>query len=126
MKSLLFALFLLLLSILAASCTKELKYNKEELLKMARAADSSVTLILPDKLTGAVFCTDYPTGCLSAHIVRVQNLHLIAVEFESEKQAEFAAKKIRGFYLRNWVFDDVRGEPVLEAFVTEKLQAKSP
>lgn len=126
MKCSLFALFLTLLSILAASCTKELKYSKEELLKKAQAADPSVSLILPDKLTGAVFCSDYPAGCLSAHIVRVQGLDLIAVEFETAEKAEYAAKKIRGFYLRNWVFDDVRDEPVLEKFVTEKLQAKRP
>jgi hypothetical protein len=44
----------------------------------------------------------------------------------TEAQAISAAKKFRGYYARNWLFDDVTGEPVLEKFVTEKLEAKKP
>lgn len=121
-----FRFFLLTLSILAVSCTKEVKYSKEALLKLAQEADPSVTVILPNSLTEGISCTDYPEGCVSAHIVRVQKLDLIAVEFQSEAQAIFAAKKVRGYYLRNWLLDDVRGEPVLEKFAVEKLKAKKP
>ncbi|MFP5385937.1 MAG: hypothetical protein ACLGHN_07645 [Bacteriovoracia bacterium] len=126
MKTILFPLIVIGLSILGASCTKELKYNKEELLKKAQQADSTVTLILPDSITTGVSCTEYTEGCLSAHIVRVQKLDFIAVEFDKEASALYAAKKFRGFYARNWFFDDVRGEPILEKFVTEKLEAKKP
>ena len=41
-------------------------------------------------------------------------------------KAKFAAKKVRGFYVRNWMLDDVTGEPVLEKFVQESLEAKKP
>ena len=126
MKTLLFPLIVTGLSILGASCTKEVKYNKEELLKKAQAADPTVTLILPDSITTGVSCSEYSPGCQSAHIVRVKKLDLIAVEFDKEENAQFAAKKFRGYYLRNWFFDDVMGEPVLEKFVTEKLEAKKP
>lgn len=121
-----FRFFLLALSILAVSCTKEVKYSKEDLLKLAQKADPSVTVILPNSLTEGISCTDYPEGCVSAHIVRVQKLDLIAVEFQTEAEAIFAAKKVRGYYLRNWLLDDVRGEPVLEEFAVEKLKAKKP
>jgi hypothetical protein len=117
---------ILLLSILAASCTKELKYSKEALLKKAQEADPSVTVILPRTMAEGVNCSEYSVGCLSAHIVRVKQLDLIAVEFSSEAEALYAAKKFKGYYLRNWLLDDVRGEPILEAFVTEHLQAKKP
>lgn len=126
MKTLIFPLIVMILSCLGASCTKEVKYSKEALLKKAQAADPSVTYILPNSLTEGVACSDYSEGCQSAHIVRVQNLDLIAVEFSTEAQAILAAKKFRGFYLRNWLLDDVRGEPILEKFVTEKLEAKKP
>lgn len=113
-------------SILSASCTKELKYTKEQLYAKAVAADSSAQLILPKSMSEGVSCSDYSAGCLSAHIVRVQNLDIIAVEFMNGEQAFFAAKKFRGFYTRNWFWDDVTGEPVLEKFVTEHLEAKKP
>ena len=111
---------------LGASCTKEVKYSKEALLKKAQEADPSVTYILPNSLTEGVSCGDYAEGCVGAHIVRVQNLDLIAVEFGTEAQAIYAAKKVRGYYIRNWLLDDVTGEPILEKFVTEKLEAKKP
>lgn len=114
------------MSILAASCTKEVKYTKEALLAKAQEADPSVTYILPKSITEGVTCGDYTEGCVSAHIVRVKDLDLIAVEFMTEAEAIHAAKKFRGYYIHNWLLDDVAGEPVLEKFVTEKLDAKKP
>lgn len=108
------------------SCTKEVKYTKEQLYAKAVAADSSVTFVLPKSIGEGVSCSSYTEGCLSAHTVQVRQLEMIAVEFMTEEQAKFAAKKVRGYYAHNWLFDDVRGEPVLEKFVTESLEAKKP
>lgn len=116
----------MLLSILAASCTKELKYSKEELLSKAQAGESSVQYILPKSINEGISCSNYSEGCLSGHTVKVKNLEMIAVEFQNEEQAKYGAKKIRGFYSRNWVFDDVAGEPLLEEFVLRVLDAKKP
>ena len=107
-------------------CTKELKYTKEQLYLKAYAADSSTTFILPKNLNDGVQCTDYTEGCVAGHNVQVRKLDFIAVEFMTEAQAIHAAKKVRGYYSRNWVFDDVSGEPILERFVTEHLEAKKP
>lgn len=122
----LFPLILISLSILSAACTKELKYSKEELLKTAQAADASVTYILPKSIAEGVTCADYSDGCMSAHIVKVRGLEMIAVEFMTEEEAKLAAKKIRALYSRNWIFDDVTGEPLLEEFFTKYLDAKKP
>jgi hypothetical protein len=111
---------------LFASCTKELKYTKEQLYDMAKDADATTTFILPRSMEEGVHCTDYPEGCVSAHTVQVQNLNFIGVEFLTEEQAKFAAKKFRGYYSRNWLFDDVAGEPTLEKFVVKSLEAKKP
>lgn len=126
MKIILFPLILLSLSILSASCTKEVKYSKEALLAKAKAVDPSITVILPKTMAAGVTCAEYSEGCLSAHIVRIKNLDLIAVEFMSQGEAILAAKKFRGYYTHNWMLDDVSGEPVLEKFVTEHLEAKKP
>jgi peptide deformylase len=112
--------------VLLLSCTKELKYTKEQLLAKAQKADSSATVILPKTMADGVQCHDYTEGCLSAHIVQVKKLDFIAVEFMTEEQAKVAARKIRGYQVRNWVFDDVTGEPTLEKFVQSALEAKKP
>lgn len=126
MKTFLFPLILMSLSILNASCTKEVKYSKEALLAKAQAVDSSITVILPKSMAAGVTCAEYSEGCLSAHIVRVKNLDMIAVEFMSQDDAILAAKKFRGYYTYNWLLDDVSGEPILEKFVTDHLEAKKP
>ncbi len=117
---------LLCLSILSAACTKELRYTKEELLARTQAADPTATVILPRNMEEGASCMSYTSGCVSAHTVKVRQLELIAVEFMSTTEAIHAAKKYRGFYLRNWFLDDVSGEPSLERFVVEKLEAKKP
>jgi hypothetical protein len=120
MKSLAFLL-------LFFGCSKdEPKYTKDQLFDLSRAADSSTALVLPKSMSEGVNCSDYTDGCLSAHIVKVRSLELIAVEFQSTEQANYAAKKFRGYYVRNWLLDDVRGEPILEKFVEEHLEAKKP
>ncbi len=107
-------------------CTKELKYTKEQLYSKALKADSSTSFVLPKNLSDGVQCTEYTEGCVAGHNVQVQKLDFIAVEFMNEAQAKHAAKKVRGYYSRNWLFDDVAGEPILERFVTEHLEAKKP
>lgn len=117
---------MLLMSLLFASCSKELKYSKEEIYRLAVSADPTTTFLLPDKMNEGITCDQYTEGCLGAHMVQVQKLDFIAVEFMTEEQARFAAKKYRGFYARNWFFDDVSGEPKLERFMSESLKAQRP
>lgn len=107
-------------------CSKELRYSKEELYAKAKAADPTVTFVLPRSLSEGVDCAEYSEGCIAGHNIQVQRLDLIAVEFETEEQAKYAAKKFRGYYVRNWLLDDVSGEPLLERFVEKSLEAKKP
>jgi hypothetical protein len=117
---LIFCIFLL------SACKEEVKYSKEGLYAKAKAADSSTTFILPKGINAGPSCVDYAEGCLSAHIVQVRKLDLIAVEFMTEDQAIYAAKKVKGYYIRNWMLDDVTGEPTLERFAEKSLEAKKP
>lgn len=119
-------IYILIASVILSSCTKELKYTKEQLYLKALAADSSVSFILPKTLEDGIKCQDYTDGCVAGHTIQVQKLNMIAVEFMTEEQAKYAAKKFRGYYLRNWLFDDVTGEPALERFIEKSLEAKRP
>lgn len=122
-------IILFLLLSLTFSCNdkkEEPNYSKEALYKLAQDADPNVTFVLPKSINEGVNCSSYSDGCMSAHIVKVKNIDLIAVEYPSKADAIWAAKKIRAYYVRNWVLDDVRGEPVLEKFVEKYLGAKKP
>lgn len=117
---------LLILALLTISCSKEVRYSKEQLLKKAQAADPSVTVILPSNMNEGVQCHEYAPPCVSGHVVSVQGIEMLALEYESERIALEAAKKYRAYYTGNWIFDDVTGEPLLEKFVSENLGAKKP
>ncbi len=117
MKKIFFFIFLL-------SCTKEVKYSKEKMLSLALKKDASVSLILPKSMNEGVTCVEYGEGCLGAHIVSVQNIEMIGVEFSDQDSAKRAAKRLRGYYAHNWMFDDVSGEPTLEKFVISAFEAK--
>ncbi len=119
-------LFFILSILMAFSCSKEVRYSKEELLKKAQAADPSVTVILPSNMNEGVQCHEYTPSCISGHVVSVKGIEMLALEYESEKIAKEAAKKYRAYYTGNWIFDDVTGEPLLEKFVSENLGAKKP
>lgn len=121
-------LVLSLLAGLTVSCSKEKEptYLKEELLALAplEGADK-VDVVLARDINDAVPCADYGDGCLSAHRFRTRDLNFIAVEFETPGQAENAAKKIYAWTARNWLLDDVDGEPLLERWASEHLKATS-
>ncbi|HXH73496.1 MAG TPA: hypothetical protein VNJ08_00925 [Bacteriovoracaceae bacterium] len=117
-------LFLLLFA--ACKSTEELNFTKEQLFAKAKEGDPTLQFVLPKTMNDGVHCTDYAPGCLSGHTVKVKGLDLIAVEFMNEDQAILGAKKVKGYYTRNWVLDDVSGEPILEKFAEEILEAKKP
>lgn len=93
---------------------------------MTREGDPGMTFVLPRNMNEGVHCSDYTPPCHSGHIVKVKNLDVIALEYMTEEEAINSARKIKGYYVRNWTFDDVTGEPILERFVEEALKAKKP
>lgn len=121
MKSILFLLFL----IFFISCKedKEPIYTKEQIYNLAKEHDSNMQFMLPNSLQEGIKCEDYTEGCLSGHNVKIRGIGIIAVEFSTHKQAQDAAKKFHGYHLRNWMFDDVTNEPLLEDFM-KLLEAK--
>jgi len=114
----------LLLLVLLIGCSKPLLWTKEQLYVKGFKKDASLKFVLPSKMNEGVTCAEYGDGCVGAHIVSVRNLEMIAVEFLDEKSAVSASKRLRGYHSRNWLFDDVTGEPLLEKFVVDALEAK--
>ena len=128
LRSILLGKLLLMLSLSLAGCSKEKEptYLKEELVGLAPiSGPDKIDIILARNINDTIPCADYGEGCLSAHRFRTRNLNFLAIEFETPGQAELAAKKIYGWTARNWLLDDVDGEPQLERWAEQYLSAKS-
>lgn len=70
----------------------------------------------------------YPDGCIEASPKRfkIRLVEMIVVQYRTTHKACLAALKLNQYYTRNWLFDDVTNEPVLESFVKTVYDAKAP
>lgn len=55
-----------------------------------------------------------------------KRLPFFAVSFETVDQARAEALRLNQYYARNWLFDRVEGEPILEDYVIETFHAINP
>ncbi|MGZ3807229.1 MAG: hypothetical protein ACXVCE_04025 [Bacteriovorax sp.] len=122
------AIFIALAFLAFGSCSKkvqkaELKYTAEEFTALAHEASSS-----PEKGEDGIKFSDYSPGVnkLESKALMYKDLPFFAVEFESEEQARNEALRLNQYYSRNWLFDRVEGEPVLEDYVIETFKATNP
>lgn len=124
-KVLILALSLFIIS----GCSKkevapELKYTQEEFDLIMNSTDAA-----PDKNTAnAINYSDYSPGVdrVNSKALIYQRLSFAAVGFETEKQARDEAMRLNQYYSRNWLFDKVEGEPILEDLVIVKFHAVNP
>lgn len=71
-----------------------------------------------------VSCGEYKFPCKIGYLVVIKNLELKALYYESQDEAVESARFLKSYRARNWVFDDVVGEPILERFIVRHLKAK--
>ena len=120
----------IVLMLLCLSCTKSSPvYNDRELWYMAEKQDITVELVSISTVNESrrVLCKNYEIeGCIpgSGRRIKVRLVELIAIAFETEEQAKKAALFYNQYYVRNWLFDEVTNEPVLESFVQQAFKAK--
>lgn len=96
---------------------------------MAQAKDPNIELIIVTDPARRILCENYHVkGCIkgTGKRIKIRLVELIAIEFDTEANARAAALAYNQYYARNWFFDDVNGEPVLESFVKEVYDAKIP
>lgn len=120
-------LCVLLSLFILSSCSDEEKpnFSNAEFLKMARVGDPDLEVIIPSSISETlVHCSDYTPPCRYGLKVVVKNVQLKALFFDHQKDALEAGLRIKGYVARNWVLDDVTGEPILERFVEKYLEAK--
>jgi len=110
------------------SCSKKheeskLKYTDEEFTHLINSSGAII-----DKSATAINFSDYVPGVnkVSAKALSYERLQFYALEFESEVQARAEAMRLNQYYVRNWLFDRVEGEPILEDLVIVKFKAINP
>lgn len=128
MKSfLMFSLFIFLTS---ACSKKEERYSTTQMWSMATKVDDSIFLVpIPNhEAHRRVLCVNYGPGCVegSGRRIHVRKVELLAIEFETESAARAEALRLNQWHAKNWLFDDVTDEPVLESFVQQAFQAVNP
>lgn len=120
-----FALFLLSLAIVSCSCSDRPNFTKEEVLEKLRAADPNLEVMVPPSITQPlVHCREYLPPCQIGYKVKIKGMEVTGLYYEDQKRAYKSAKSIRGYHLRNWAFDQVAGEPILERIFEDHLKAK--
>lgn len=82
--------------------------------------------MVKDKEVMETDCTPYnkPRGLSNCFKIKARKVDFVAIEFDTEIDAYNFAKFTKSYYLHNWVFDDVAGEPVLEYLAEKVFKAK--
>jgi hypothetical protein len=115
----------LFIGITACSCSDENKIPRDIMIKMTMKADPEAKLVIPT-LGQGVTCAEYGPGCHGAHTVALKKMEMIVVEYDTMENAKKDALRLKAYYKKNWLFDDVMNEPVLERFVVETYGAENP
>ena len=103
---------------------------KEKDFKDAKAKNPKFEPVLADGIGKGPMCDwvkkyDIPKEeCTGIMYIRVRKVEFLLVEFTTVKRARELAKRLNGFYRANFLFDEVRGEPVLESFMIDVVKAK--
>ena len=115
----------LLLLFLCACEDRPSNVDQLQLLEMARENESDISLVIPKSIDQKlVYCNTYTPPCKNGYKVKVKGIVMIALMYDTFEEAYRSARRINGLWFRNWVFDDVQGEPVLERFVQRAFGAK--
>lgn len=110
------------------SCSENKTYTPIQMFQMAYDFDQSIEEVRVKEKADSLDCSMYPKGCIpmSPKRFKIRLVKMIVVQFHTEKQACHAAIKLNQYHTRNWLLDDVKGEPVLEDFVKKVYDAKNP
>jgi len=112
--------------ILGCSSKEEPKpnYGNFEFMGMAKKGDPNLKIILPGSISETVVtCSDFSPPCRYGMKAIIKNIPLIALYYDSQEEALEVALRNKAYISRNWVLDEVTGEPILERFVVKYLNA---
>jgi len=122
-------LILALFFLTGCSCSKEENFipTQEFIGKIMQAEPNTETVVIPNhEPHRRVLCKNYGPGCIegTGKRLKIRLVEMIVIQFETEEYAKAEALKLNQWYSKNWLFDEVTGEPVLINFIKEVFNAK--
>lgn len=111
-----------LLAVLTACTAKNVE--QYEIIEIGKKTDPEFHLVLPGIKDVPVSCAPYGTGCQFGIKVQHQYLSFLMISYAQYDQAQRAAEHLGQYYYKNWLFDQVAGEKILEDFVTQAYAAQ--
>ena len=119
-------LLIIMMMAFSFSCTDEKpNLNQLELLELIKSLESDVEVLVPPSLDKPlVYCYKYLPPCKRGYKVKIKGLEVTALLYETKKNAKESAISLKGYQYRNWAFDQVRTEPILERFFEDEVGAK--
>jgi hypothetical protein len=123
-----FRLSILLLTVLLGCEKKAPVYDILEIKEMILQRDPSAKEVVLRTEEKRVPCSLYGEHCVEASGKRfeIRGIEMITIAFKDQESAFKEAQLLGQYYARNWVFDDVTNEPILENFVKEVFNARRP
>ena len=126
-----FFLFLVSFSLIFSGCEeKEKTWSAADLWLMGIAEEKSLEQVpIPQhEEHRRIVCKNYGPGCVagSGKRIKFKGVEFIVLMFQSTKQAKAEAYRLNQFYSRNWLFDEVTGEPIVESFLRRVYDVKNP
>jgi hypothetical protein len=122
-----FFVMLAFVALTFAACSKKQdqggpKYTAEEFMALAHEAKVS------DDKTDPIKFSDYSPGVtpVESKALKYQRLIFFAIAFNSVEDARNEARRLNQYYSRNWLFDRVEGEPILEDYLITTFKAENP
>ena len=109
---------------LLLGCGENLRYNKFELYQLGQHHDPELKIMLPESIKKGLDCQHYGAGCLGVFKIKHREVAMICVEYQKADQALAFGQTIDSYVVKNWLFDQVTGEPILEKFVHKAFAAQ--
>ena len=126
-----FIYFFTVLFLASCSCSKEEPtLSPSQMWRLAQKAEPDIELVpIPTGMEHKrVLCENYGPGCVegSGKRIKVKRVELITIQFDTVAAARKEARRLDQYHFANWLFDEVKQEPVLKHFVRKVFNAVNP
>ncbi|MGB0454957.1 MAG: hypothetical protein ACPGJV_14700 [Bacteriovoracaceae bacterium] len=125
-----FKTFAILFLLFSTGCSDEPKWSPTQMWLAGIAVDSSLEQVpIPQhEEHRRIVCENYGPGCVkgTGKRIKLKGVEFIVLMFETTEQAKTEAYRLNQYYSRNWLFDEVEGEPIVIHFLKKVYDAKNP
>ena len=105
-------------------CWESTQYTRREFYQLGKKSAPQLKIVRPGEEERWSSCFDYGRGCEEILNLSYQGVSFICVRYQDAGQAIQFGRSIDAYVAKNWLLDDVSGEPILERFVQRAWKAQ--